>query len=76
MSDVEKLGILGQNGNLKHCISQKLRNILKSIIEQKLLKITLSTIFMLYVFAKRPYLGVIGLVPQKDFSKYLENDKN
>ena len=52
----------------------KTRNILKSLIEQKLLRILHSPTFNFHFFAKQPRLGVTRLAPQNFFFKYLKND--
>ena len=48
------------------------KNILKSIIEQKLLRLSREMKHTFHYFPKRTHKGIMGLAPKKYISLYLE----
>ena len=81
--DIKKKGLAllikdleGLEVNIRYLLNSyisKTTNILKSVIEQKLLGIMLSAESNFHFFAKQPHKGVTGLAPKTFFLKYLNN---
>ena len=69
-------GFKGPNGSIFDLVYlKKTKNILKSVIEQKLLRIKLSTKSNYDLFAKWPCKGLTGSAPNNFFLSYHKNDQ-
>ena len=72
-----QFGVLGaKTGQTLDPYILKTTNLLKSIIEQMLLRIMLSTTYTFSLFfSNGPFMEFMGSAPKKCFSIYLKNDK-